>query len=243
MSASSDALIRTTSSDGAAKPKKKNSKKRKTLRKKKGWATLKFNPKKESKHNWVQRLRGESKTVRCVSFMILACAVCVRVQCACAVCVCVQCACVCSVRACAVCVCSVQCACVCRGKSIVPCAPIQPSSMYTRSRHTRAHPLPKQQEQTTRPNGKSSKKNKLSQESLGLNFVNLVSGKVERRKLKEQSMYAGITLHSRLHLSLLVFYALHILHFVYNTHRARNRLRKIASMVKFEKTQETEKTA
>ena len=65
---------KTTSSDEAAKTKKKKSKKRKTLRKKKESTTLKFNPnEKEPEYNWVQELRGESKTVRCVSLMILAC--------------------------------------------------------------------------------------------------------------------------------------------------------------------------
>ena len=65
----SDALLRTTR---AAKTKKKKSKK---SRKKKKSNTLPFNPnKQEPKSNWVQELRTESKTVRCVSFMILACA-------------------------------------------------------------------------------------------------------------------------------------------------------------------------
>ena len=74
LSASSDVLLRTTSSDGSAKTKKNKNKKRKTLRTKKGSTALKFKPnKQEPKYNWVQEVRAESKTVRCVSLMILAC--------------------------------------------------------------------------------------------------------------------------------------------------------------------------
>ena len=75
LSASSDVLLRITSSDGSAKTKKNKSKKRKTLRTKKGSTTLKFKPnKQEPKYSWVQEVRTESKTVRCVSFLIPVCA-------------------------------------------------------------------------------------------------------------------------------------------------------------------------
>ena len=56
----------------------KKCRKRKTLRKKKKSASRreqKSNPnKREPKYNWQQELRAESKPVRCVSFVILACA-------------------------------------------------------------------------------------------------------------------------------------------------------------------------
>ena len=128
------------------------------------------------------------------------------------------------------------CVCVCSGKSIVPCAPIQPSSMFTQSPYMRAPAS-----QTTGKNNKTQevhKKEKIIIPTYHTSFSpSIWPSETERAK------YACITLHSRLHVSLFIFFVLHILHLTYNTHRARKRFQKIASVVKNEKKQETEKTA
>ena len=75
--------------------------------------------------------------------------------------------------------------------------PIQPSSMYTHSRHKCANPLPKQQGKTPKPRKivTKTKKKTLSQlvksKMTGIKFISRVSKQAERRKQKEQSMHAS----------------------------------------------------
>ena len=73
--------------------------------------------------------------------------------------------------------------------------PIQPSSMYTHSRHTCATPLPKQEEKTPKPRKIVTKKKTLKQlvksKVIGIKFVKRVSKQVGRQKQKEKSMHAS----------------------------------------------------